>query len=301
LTELDLSYNQLTRLPEGLGPLPLLTVLNLRGNQLTHLPDSFAYLAALTVLNLRGNQLTHLPESFGHLVALTEFDLSSNKLSELPDSFSYLPALTYLNLSYNQLTHLPDSFASLTALTMLSLDHNKFAQLPEGLGQLVALTYLDLTGNQLTRLPDSFANLLSSLNLNNEGSGFWFGHNPWLQRASLVQADSVSLECYLNTSFAQKGLLSPSSLVSLCAHTCKRHNLFIDAGSLELERFERALTRRWVDCTPLRFVTFRNQEIPVYIDLDVGVTATELEAIKQDMLAHAEDYYFFPPANLPNQ
>jgi len=62
LTELDLTYNQLTELPKEIGNLVNLTELHLSYNQLTELPKEIGNLVNLTVLGLYNNQLTELPK-----------------------------------------------------------------------------------------------------------------------------------------------------------------------------------------------------------------------------------------------
>ncbi|MGK7937635.1 MAG: COR domain-containing protein [Xenococcaceae cyanobacterium] len=59
--ELNLSYNQLTNLPESITNLSNLTWLNFYNNQLTNLPESITKLSNLTCLNLSGNPLEKPP------------------------------------------------------------------------------------------------------------------------------------------------------------------------------------------------------------------------------------------------
>jgi len=63
LETLDLSNQQLTTLPPGIGSLTGLQVLNLSGNQLRELPAELERLTNVTLLNLAGNELTELPLS----------------------------------------------------------------------------------------------------------------------------------------------------------------------------------------------------------------------------------------------
>ena len=56
-------------------------MLNLSYNQLTYLPESFGNLVGLQSLYLDSNKLTELPESFGQLVGLTRLLVSNNQFT----------------------------------------------------------------------------------------------------------------------------------------------------------------------------------------------------------------------------
>ncbi|MFM6488542.1 MAG: COR domain-containing protein [Dolichospermum sp.] len=64
-TTLDLSYNQLTTLPEAIAQLSNLTVLDLSDNQQTTFPEAIKQLSQLEKLDLRGNQLNIPAEILG--------------------------------------------------------------------------------------------------------------------------------------------------------------------------------------------------------------------------------------------
>jgi internalin A len=81
---LDLSWEQITELPEEIGQLTNLTSLNLGDNQLTLLPESIVQLTNLTSLDLRSNQLKTLPLSLIELNRLKRLDIRDNNLGELP-------------------------------------------------------------------------------------------------------------------------------------------------------------------------------------------------------------------------
>ncbi len=166
--ELNLSFQDLTALPESVGQLTQLQYLHLTGNQLTTLPESIGRLKLLQRLYLSGNQLTTLPESIGQLKLLQRLDLSGNRLTTLPESIGQLTQLQRLYISGNQLTTLPESIGELRLLQRLDLSGNQLTTLPESIGQLAKVTYLYLDDNRLTALPKSLKNLglLAGLYLN---------------------------------------------------------------------------------------------------------------------------------------
>ncbi|MBW4487425.1 MAG: leucine-rich repeat domain-containing protein [Trichocoleus desertorum ATA4-8-CV12] len=161
LTTLDLSSNQLTQVPEAIAQLTNLTTLHLSSNQLTQVPEAIAQLTNLTTLHLSSNQLTQVPEAIAQLTNLTTLDLSNNQLTQVPEAIAQLTNLTTLDLSNNQLTQVPEAIAQLTNLTTLDLSYNQLTQVPEAIAQLTNLTTLDLSYNQLTQVPEAIAQLTS--------------------------------------------------------------------------------------------------------------------------------------------
>jgi hypothetical protein len=79
LRELDLSHNQIERLPEWIGRFAGLRVLNLSANRLTMLPGTVRDLLRLTDLDLSDNRLVELPLELGGLHRLTRLELSGNR------------------------------------------------------------------------------------------------------------------------------------------------------------------------------------------------------------------------------
>ncbi|MCF4967598.1 leucine-rich repeat domain-containing protein [Nostoc sp. CMAA1605] len=161
LQSLYLSSNQLSSLPPEFGQLVNLQSLYLSSNQLSSLPPEFGQLVNLQSLYLSSNQLSSLPPEFGQLVNLQSLDLRSNQLSSLPPGFGQLVNLQSLDLRSNQLSILPPEFGQLVNLQSLYLGWNKLSSLPPEFGQLVNLQSLDLSSNQLSSLPPEFGQLVN--------------------------------------------------------------------------------------------------------------------------------------------
>lgn len=102
----------MTVLPPELGQLTALERLDLSYNQLTALPDAIGALGArLRHLNLRFNVLTALPASLVQCTALELLDVRDNKLTALARELSVLPRLLDLRTEGNALAYPPSEAA----------------------------------------------------------------------------------------------------------------------------------------------------------------------------------------------
>jgi Leucine-rich repeat (LRR) protein len=93
VTEICLSGNRLTVLPEIICKLPEIDFIRADHNQLIGIPDDIGNLSKLEYLELGRNKLKTIPESTGTLKSLRELELHYNRLSSLPDSLSALSNL----------------------------------------------------------------------------------------------------------------------------------------------------------------------------------------------------------------
>lgn len=123
LKYLDLSNNELVKIPDGIQSLISLETLNFSGNKLIAVPQGMFQLTELGVLDLSNNQITDLPEDMNMLVHLEHLNLAQNKLTIVPDGLAKLPLLRRLFLQSNQLTALPEQFATLNYI-MIDISGN---------------------------------------------------------------------------------------------------------------------------------------------------------------------------------
>ncbi len=151
--ELDLSGNKLDCIPPELGRARSLTSLDLRGNRLARLGQApWSGMPRLDTLDLGGNQLTDLGDLKG-LEGLVSLDLSDNQLTSLPPHIARLRSLRRLDLSRNPLTSLPPEIGQLTQLQELTLSGSPLLSLPPQIGQLRALRRLDVEDTSLKAFP----------------------------------------------------------------------------------------------------------------------------------------------------
>ncbi|XP_024178294.1 uncharacterized protein LOC112184260 [Rosa chinensis] len=88
---LDLSENNLSIIPSGIGRLSSLKLLNLSENNFDNIPNEIGHLSSLQVLDLSENSFMSIPdESISHLSELTELRLfRCRKLQSLPNNLPF--------------------------------------------------------------------------------------------------------------------------------------------------------------------------------------------------------------------
>lgn len=146
LIRLDLSRNQISSIPPGLG-FPSLTDIDLHGNKFTVFPDALLGYKTLQYIVLRENSLKSLPDALGKMPNLARLFVDLNKLTSLPASLG-TGKIEVLGVSGNQLTSLPNSIASSKTLQYLDVSANCLRQLPDGIADSQC-PYIDLSFNYL--------------------------------------------------------------------------------------------------------------------------------------------------------
>jgi Leucine-rich repeat (LRR) protein len=105
LSRIDMSNNEVSKLPENIHLMSNLKDLNLDHNRLEVLPANLMKLQGLERLNLSSNWFSKLPDDFGELTGLSDLKLQANNLECLPPTFQKL-RVRNLDLSNNQLVTL---------------------------------------------------------------------------------------------------------------------------------------------------------------------------------------------------
>nr|MDZ8043657.1 COR domain-containing protein [Nostoc sp. DedQUE02] len=119
---------------EAIANLTNLTELVLSDNRITQIPEEIANLTNLTHLYLSHNKITQIPEAITKLTNLTELDLSYNQITQIPEAIANLTNLTQLYLNSNQIIQIPEGIESLPKLEKLDLRRNPLPISPEILG-----------------------------------------------------------------------------------------------------------------------------------------------------------------------
>lgn len=170
LNYLDLSRNHL----RDVGPvllIPSLTTLDLSVNELERLPDLTTGSKTLRRLDLRQNRLRSLHSSVGRLEALLSVDLAHNRLVNLDSLLTNCRFLQDLDLSHNRFestarSNLDSDLAHFRRLRRLVLSHNRLTRLPD-LQQSSELCFLDASFNVISVIPDFVGAALKRLEILN--------------------------------------------------------------------------------------------------------------------------------------
>ena len=159
---LTLSNLGITTFPKCLLKLTNFDELDLSRNQIRKLPDNIGNLSSLRWLDLHTNKLESVPESIGDLVVLSHLNLSNNFLTSagLPSTLGSLISLKCLNLGMNKLDNLPPNMVALDSLQEFCLFDNLFINLPDILHVLKNLTKLKMKRNPLSYVQEDDEELL---------------------------------------------------------------------------------------------------------------------------------------------
>ena len=129
----------------------VLIALDLSFNQLTKLPSELGNLSALETLKLSNNQLTDVPLVINEFSQLKHLDVSNNRIQFFPPGINSLNELEYLNLSHNLLEDF-SIIVNFPGLHEVNVSHNLIKSMDCGADELSSIPWLetvDLRGNPL--------------------------------------------------------------------------------------------------------------------------------------------------------
>ncbi|KAK6633229.1 hypothetical protein RUM44_003830 [Polyplax serrata] len=146
-----------------------LKYLDLSSNNIKKIPNQINQLDGLTTLLLQQNVVESLPLELGHLRNLVKLDLGYNKLHKIPSELSSLKELRTLNLSHNVFKKFPEVIYDLVMLNSLDISSNIIEIMEPGIGFLTRVVDLNISHNKLSSIPNDITSCkaLKDLNMSN--------------------------------------------------------------------------------------------------------------------------------------
>lgn len=143
---LDLSNNQLSRLPDEITQLSKLRIIFASNNLFDTLPEILGQCENLEMVGFKANKINQVPAQ-ALPMKLRWLILTDNRIESLPDTLGERPLLQKLALAGNRLTHLPQNMRQLHNLELVRISANKLTQCPEQLMALPKLAWFAFSGN----------------------------------------------------------------------------------------------------------------------------------------------------------
>ena len=255
IRRLDLAAD-LTEIPREIFDLAeSLEILNLSGNQLSRLPDDLPRLKKLKVIFCSDNPFRELPEVLGECPQLEMVGfkacriervaeaalpprlrwliLTDNRIAHLPGALGKRPRLQKLMLSGNQLSTLPDSLAEASNLELLRLAANRLEALPDWLGELPRLSWLAFSGNPCSPFPANPTTQVYSPGDMQLGELLGQGASGLIHAGLLPDGSAVAAKLFKGQ-VTSDGL--PESEMAACLAAGQHPNLIAVKGVLHTER-----------------------------------------------------------------
>ncbi|XP_063682429.1 protein flightless-1 homolog isoform X2 [Bolinopsis microptera] len=156
LTEIDLSYNKLTRVPEPVYRLENLKRANFSHNEISEMSSLTECWTELITLNLTENKLKDIPACICKLTKLKRLYLNGNQITfeGVPSLIGKLQNLEVFMAARNLLTCIPDSLCKCNSLKQMNLSGNQLVALPASIWELKQLKNLNTDDNPSLVMPD---------------------------------------------------------------------------------------------------------------------------------------------------
>lgn len=142
LTEIDISYTQISCIPSEIGKLINLRNIMANNNKIEIIPPEIGKLLNLNYLNVSSNNIEIIPKEIGMLTNLTNLNLSNNNIGSICGDLRKLTKIENLNLENNNITSIPIFIGLFTKLINLKFDKNKVLNIDEnilfGKGELLS-------------------------------------------------------------------------------------------------------------------------------------------------------------------
>lgn len=164
LADFNVSFNKLTELPTSLNSCRKIADFNISGNKFRVFPKCVYSYSQLRSLSCSNNELSSLPSALGSLFFLQSFDASNNHLKSLPSFFNLFTALKVFSMAHNIISEIPPDFDFPNTINVLDFSYNKLKSFDY---DLPSATSINLDCNEITEFNPSHFPSAKFICLNN--------------------------------------------------------------------------------------------------------------------------------------
>ncbi|PYH89794.1 adenylate cyclase AcyA [Aspergillus ellipticus CBS 707.79] len=299
LRVVNLSYNELTELPQGLlRRWPLLVELYVSGNELTSLPsDDLEEGSNLKVLHINANRFQVLPAELCKVTKLTILDVGSNSLKYNVSNWPYdwnwnwNRNLKYLNFSGNKRLEIKPPGSSLSHQQQPQKDQAKLTEFTS-LTSLRVLGLMDVTLT-ITTIPEEHEDRRVRTSASLAGS-LAYGMADFLGKSEHVSIfDMIVPRLKPDKVETVVGMFDGQTQPNAGSRIAKfLHENFIHTFSAELRRMRPQEQETPLDALRRTFLTLnKNMATACYkcLDRDIGKYKEELPAVDNKKLRLTKD------------
>jgi len=152
-TKIDLSNQNLTKIPEEIFEFKNLKKLILRNNKIKVIPQEIEKLKKLETLELSGNNINNFYSKVCTLKKLKILNLNNNKIKTIPIQIKQLTNLLSLHFANNSIFELPKEVFYLEKLRELDISNNNIEKLNSNIMTLQNLRKLWINNLPISKFP----------------------------------------------------------------------------------------------------------------------------------------------------
>lgn len=153
LEKLDLSFNNLSELPDDFGRLKKLKILFCSENKFKVLPEVLADCPLLDIVGFKSNIIETIPAKALN-PNLRWLILTNNRIAELSAQIGNCTRMQKLMLAGNRLKELPVELSNCRNLSLLRISANRLSEFPQRLLLMPKLSWLAFSGNLFNIKPE---------------------------------------------------------------------------------------------------------------------------------------------------
>lgn len=190
LKELEISYNNLTKLPEYPFSNTSIRAVDLSHNEIVEIDETIFIDVQLSSIDLSFNKISEFNSKIFSKVRLEKIDLSHNRIKVLhSDLFEFASGVKQIDLSHNLIEKFtPKLHYSISMLSVFDLSYNQIESLSLEMNAPY-LANLTLKGNCLSKMPNALPTAVTDLDLSLNNIQRLHAHNLkdllWLQHLHL--------------------------------------------------------------------------------------------------------------------